>query len=133
MSHQLSDPYSETIRLIVLLEQLYDAVCDRDPAIVHAILACASASRMPREVREEALAIVALPANSYRVPMGLLRLHHRLTELTRSVSGMPRFRDLDGEVRIPVEVDGDPDREDELLRVDPAQLEIRFGGFLSWD
>lgn len=83
MSYRAGDACSEYSRLLVVAEQLLDAISARDDGVVRALLESAVASSIPREVREEALTIVALPAASYRAPMQLLRLHHRLTHLLR--------------------------------------------------
>lgn len=83
MSYRPDDACTEYNRLLVVAEQLLDAIGARDPDVVRALLESAVASSVPREVREEALTIVALPAASYRAPMQLLQFHHRLTQLLR--------------------------------------------------
>lgn len=83
MSFRPDDACSEYGRLMVIAERLHDALASRDAALVRALLDSAAASSIPREVREEALTIVALPAGSYRAPMQLLQFHRRLTELSR--------------------------------------------------
>lgn len=113
MSYRPSDQHGATVRLLVVTERLYDAIASRDATHVRALLESAAATSIPRQVREEALAIVALPASSYRVPMALLRLHHRLTELARVDEDADDFRSP--EARVPA------------TSADPAQLEIAFG------
>lgn len=81
MSYRAHDPQEDTVRLLALTERLYDAVMARDEERVFALLAASAATSVPREVREEALATVGLPAESFRVPMTLLRYHHRLGQL----------------------------------------------------
>lgn len=100
--------------LAVLAERLHDAVMLRDLALVEALLEAREASRLPREVREEALAVVRRPAGSYRAPMQLLRFHHRMLELAQGV--------LPGDVRAMPAADDGPVRRE--APVDPAQIEI---------
>ena len=83
MSYRPDDACSEYGRLIVIAERLYDAVMARETDLVHALLDMGAAASLPREVREEALTILALPPASYRVPMQLLQFRHRITELSR--------------------------------------------------
>ena len=83
MSYRPDDACSEYGRLIVIAERLYDAVMAREAELVHALLDMGAATSLPREVREEALAVLALPPTSYRVPMQLLQFRQRLTELSR--------------------------------------------------
>lgn len=104
MSYRPRDPHEDTARLLSLAERLYDAIMARDVERVYALLAASAATSVPREVREEALAVVAMPARSYRVPMTLLRYHYRLSQLTR----------------------GEP-MADDAPPPDPAQMEIPFG------
>lgn len=84
MTRRPADRPDETMRLMALSEALHDAVVGRDVERVRTLLDAAGAMRLPHEVREEALAIVALPPTSYRVPMSLLRFHHRLTQLAEA-------------------------------------------------
>ena len=83
MSFRPDDDCTTHGRLLVIAERLHDAIVSRDEAMVHALLDMASASSLPREVREEALVMVALPAASLRAPMQLLQFHHRMTQLMR--------------------------------------------------
>jgi hypothetical protein len=117
----------DAARLLVAVERLYDAVVSRDAALVHALIDSATATSIPRDVREEALAITALPSSSSRVPMALLRFHHRLTQLAgpeeRHPGGLPAGRDVavhqgSGE-GMDVVADAAP-------APDPAQMEIPF-------
>lgn len=128
MSYRPPDQHGATIRLLVIAERLYDAVAARDAEFVRALLDSTAATSLPRQVREEALAIAALPAESHRVPMALLRFHHRLTELARSEDDAgDAFRSLDGEVALPLGEDADEEIAERSPRPDPAQLEIPFG------
>jgi hypothetical protein len=81
MSFRPDDDCTAHGRLLVIAERLHDAIMARDAGMVQALLEMASASSLPREVREEALVIVALPATSLRAPMQLLQFRHRLTQL----------------------------------------------------
>ena len=127
MNQHLRQERRDAARLLGVVERLYDAVVGRDAAIVRALIDSAMATSIPREVREEALAITALPAGSARVPMALLRFHHRITQLAgaqeRLEDGFPRERDVDaGEGRgesVDVVADAAPEP-------DPAQMEIPF-------
>lgn len=83
MSYRPDDECSEYGRLLVVTERLYDAIMARDAGMVRALIDTSIASSIPREVREEALAVLTLPASSYRAPMRLLQFQHRLTELLR--------------------------------------------------
>lgn len=83
MSFRPDDDCTVNGRLLVIAERLHDAIMARDAAMVQALLDTASASSLPRDVREEALVLVALPATSMRAPMQLLQFHHRMTELMR--------------------------------------------------
>jgi hypothetical protein len=81
MSQHPHEERRDAARLLVAVERLYDAVVGRDAVFVHRLIDSPMATSIPREVREEALAISALSAGSARVPMALLRFHHRLTQL----------------------------------------------------
>lgn len=86
MSFRPDDDCTVHGRLLVVAERLHDAIMSRDESMVRALLDMASASSLPREVREEALVIVALPATSLRAPIQLLQFHHRMTQLMRDDS-----------------------------------------------
>lgn len=117
----------DAARLLGVVERLYDAVVGRDAARVHALIDSTMATSIPREVREEALAITALPAGSARVPMALLRFHHRLTQLAgakeRLADRFPAERDADAR-------EGPREGLDDVAEAtpepDPAQMEIPF-------
>lgn len=127
MNQHPPDERRDAARLLVAVERLYDAVVGRDVALVHALIDSVTATSIPREVREEALAITALPAGSARVPMALLRFHHRLTQLAGSselsAGEFPAERDVDVREDRGVGVDVMADAAPEP---DPAQMEIPF-------
>lgn len=83
MSFRPDDDCTTHGRLLVIAERLHDAIMARDEAMVEALLGMASASSLPRELREEALVIVRLPATSLRAPIQLLQFHHRMSQLMR--------------------------------------------------
>jgi hypothetical protein len=67
---------------LAYLDELYDAMMNRDRERVRYLIAAVRASWIPREVREEALAIAHLPRTSVRAPIQLLRYMRVLEELT---------------------------------------------------
>lgn len=67
--------------LIACLDALYRAAMSRDEKDLAALLLEPLASHVPREVREEALAIVSLPAASLRAPIQLLQFRQRMLQL----------------------------------------------------
>jgi hypothetical protein len=67
--------------LIAYLDALYRAAMARDVEDLAALLLEPIASHVPREVREEALAIVALPDASLRAPIQLLQFRQRTLQL----------------------------------------------------
>lgn len=83
MSFRPDDDCTALGQLLVIAERLHDAIMAREAAVVRALLETRSAASLPREVREEALGIVALPAESLRAPIQLLQFHHRMTQLMR--------------------------------------------------
>lgn len=126
MNEHPHDERRDAARLRAAVERLYDAVVSRDAAVVHALIDSAMATSIPREVREEALAITALPAGSARVPMALLRYHHRLTQLAGPDEPDAAFlAERDGDAR-----EGRRDAVDLMADAapepDPAQMEIPF-------
>ena len=68
-------------RMLAYVDALYDAVQDRDEPEVRALLAQGDATHLPREVREEALALLPEPVGSLRAPIRLLRFEFVLTQL----------------------------------------------------
>jgi hypothetical protein len=68
--------------VLAYLAELYDAIRQRNELRVHALLRSPDARRIPPAVREEAIAMVRLPAASLRAPMHLLMCLHRLEQLS---------------------------------------------------
>jgi hypothetical protein len=95
---------------LAYLDELYDAMMNRDQQRVRYLIEAVRASWIPREVREEVLAISRLPGTSVRAPIQLLRYMRVLEELTGEND------------EAPLREEGAEDDEREL--VDPAQLEL---------
>jgi hypothetical protein len=62
-------------------EELYEAVRDRDVARVRYLTERARTSWIPREVREEALAVAQQPRQGHRVPIKLLTYVRKLEQV----------------------------------------------------
>ena len=79
------------------LARLYEAIRARNELRVHALLREPESLWIPREVREEAIVMVRLPAASMRAPMQLLMFLHRMEQLTLlepvEDENAPRYRD----------------------------------------
>ena len=65
------------------LDALHRAVIDRDRTEVHRLLRRKAALRLPREVREEALALSAEKPESLRAPMRLLRFWYMHLQVSK--------------------------------------------------
>ncbi|HEY4218580.1 MAG TPA: hypothetical protein VGM67_15675 [Gemmatimonadaceae bacterium] len=63
------------------LGELEDAVLARDSLRITSLLRKRTATHMPREVREELLAISRMSRESLRAPIRFLRFQHRMTQL----------------------------------------------------
>jgi len=94
-----------------MLDRLASALAERDRTLVRAIVMGPDSTRLPREVRVEALAIVELPPGSLRAPIALWRLAHTVRQLL---------------------VGADPvalaESDDERPTYDPLQLELAIAG-----
>src|SRR5688572_31596241 len=77
----LDERASRRAEMLELVNALYVAARGRDSVTAHALLARPYASRLPRDVREEVLALLREPAESLRAPMRLLRYGYVLTQL----------------------------------------------------
>ncbi|MGI9077331.1 MAG: hypothetical protein ACR2G6_08385 [Gemmatimonadaceae bacterium] len=69
--------------MLELLDLLCAALIARDDEDVRLLLRHPVGRDLPREVREEALAIVALPAQGYRAPMKTLWFRYAIEQLQR--------------------------------------------------
>jgi hypothetical protein len=68
-----------------LLDALATAVGSRDLPQVRRLINGPGSAALPREVREEALAIAGAPHESWRAPVALWRCYHWTTQLLLSV------------------------------------------------
>ena len=73
-----SDPLAHFRRY---LEEVEDAVLARDALRITALLRKRTATHLPREVREELLAISRMSRDSLRAPIKFLRFQHRMAQL----------------------------------------------------
>jgi len=80
--------------LLAFVERLAAALLAHDRATARLLLAQPAAARLPREVREEALAFQTLPPASARAPMRTLRLAYRLQQASQRSAG-PAGEQLD--------------------------------------
>jgi hypothetical protein len=65
------------------LDAIDRALVQRDSMAVTSLLRKRVATHMPREVREELIALVHAPRASLRAPVHFLRFQHRMIELAR--------------------------------------------------
>jgi hypothetical protein len=99
-----------------MLDLLASAITAHDRALVRAIVLGPDSTRLPREVRVEALAIVELPVGSLRAPIALWRLAHTVRQL------------LVGADPAPLALDDEERPADERPTYDPLQLELAIAG-----
>jgi len=69
---------------LALLDALAAAVCGRDLPAVRRLINGPGSTTLPREVREEALAVAGAPCTSWRAPVALWRCCHQATQLLHS-------------------------------------------------
>src|SRR5438105_10147224 len=69
--------------LVELVDELAVALLRRERTRARTLLRGRLATRLPRSVREEALAILSSPADALRAPIEALRYAHRMRELLR--------------------------------------------------
>ncbi|MFI5228097.1 MAG: hypothetical protein ACHQWU_03445 [Gemmatimonadales bacterium] len=77
---RLGDPI---LAFLDYLDAIDRALGQRDSMAVTALLRKRIATHMPREVREELIALVHAPRASLRAPAQFLRFQHRMIELAR--------------------------------------------------
>jgi hypothetical protein len=70
-----------SVSLLDYLNDLHEAVMGRDRGRVMSLLNQRSADRLPREVREEAIAVSREDPRSLRAPMQMLRFFHMQQKL----------------------------------------------------
>jgi hypothetical protein len=73
-----SDPLANFRRY---LEEIEVAVLNRDAMLITSLLRKRTATHLPREVREELLALSRMSRESLRAPVQFLRFQHRMAEL----------------------------------------------------
>src|SRR5262249_45030414 len=76
-------------RFLDYLAEIEQALMQRDAMHVTALLRKRTATHMPREVREELLAVSRASRESLRAPVQFLRFQHRMTELAKGGEGLP--------------------------------------------
>jgi hypothetical protein len=81
-----SDPLANFLRYLGEIEQ---ALMRRDAMGVTALLRKRTATHLPREVREELLALSRMPRESLRAPIQFLRFQHRMTQLAAGGERLP--------------------------------------------
>lgn len=108
--------------LIRYLDRLHAAVEDRDRTSTRRLLAEPLAVHLPREVREEALALSGESMTSFRAPLHLLRHYHRTVQLLRA----PSEQEAASGERPQLELELPPHRSQGSLRVpDQARAAAR--------
>jgi hypothetical protein len=110
-------------RFLSYLVEIEHALMRRDALGVTALLRKRTATHLPREVREELLAVSRASRDSLRAPIKFLRFQHRMTQLAEGGEKLPTAQT---ELRLrPLADAGAIRREDRIaaartLRVDPG-------------
>src|SRR5215469_7399374 len=73
--------------MLAYLEELCTALLAHDAIAIHRLLANPLARSLPRQVREEAIAISRASASSLRAPIQTLRFYHQTLQLGESDAG----------------------------------------------
>lgn len=76
-------------RFLAYVAEIEQALMRRDAMRVTALLRKRTATHLPREVREELLAISRAPRESLRAPIQFLRFQHRMTQLAAGGEKLP--------------------------------------------
>jgi hypothetical protein len=71
------------------LEEIETAVLGRQALRITALLRKRTATHLPREVREELLALSRAPRESLRAPVRFLQFQHRMTQLALAGEPLP--------------------------------------------
>ena len=74
---------------LAYLEEVETAVLARQALRITALLRKRTATHLPREVREELLALSRAPRESLRAPVRFLQFQHRMTQLARAGEPLP--------------------------------------------
>ena len=69
---------------LAYLEEIETAVLERQALRITALLRKRTATHLPRNVREELLALSRAPRESLRAPVRFLQFQHRMTQLARA-------------------------------------------------
>jgi hypothetical protein len=83
--------------MLAYLEELCTALLAHDAIAVHRLLAHPLARALPRQVREEAIAISRANPSSLRAPIQTLRFYHQTLQLGDSDAGADRSGTESGE------------------------------------
>jgi len=73
--------------MLAYLEELCTALLAHDAIAIHRLLAHPLARSLPRQVREEAIAISRASPSSLRAPIQTLRFYHQTLQLGESEAG----------------------------------------------
>ena len=74
---------------LAYLEEIETAVLERQALRITALLRKRTATHLPREVREELLALSRAPRESLRAPVRFLQFQHRMIQLARAGEPLP--------------------------------------------
>jgi hypothetical protein len=74
---------------LAYLEEIETAVLGRQALRITALLRKRTATHLPRDVREELLALSRAPRESLRAPVKFLQFQHRMTQLARAGEPLP--------------------------------------------
>jgi hypothetical protein len=74
---------------LAYLEEIETAVLARQALRITALLRKRTATHLPRDVREELLALSRAPRESLRAPVKFLQFQHRMTQLARAGEPLP--------------------------------------------
>lgn len=102
---RLDDPM---LAFLEYLDAIDRALTRHDAMDLTSLLRKRVATHLPREVREELLALAHAPRASLRAPMQFLRFQHRMTELARGGERLPaaqtelrlESRPIEGAIRL---------------------------------
>jgi hypothetical protein len=76
--------------VLTYIEELGDAVSQRDHAAITVLLRRHLAMHLPREVREELATVAVQPPHGFRVAMAFLMYRHRMRQLAAGGEELPR-------------------------------------------
>src|SRR5258708_5038634 len=105
-------------RFLDYLGEIEQALMRRDAMGVTALLRKRTATHLPREVREELLAVSRASRESLRAPVQFLRFQHRMTQLAKGGEKLPTAQ---AELRL------EPRAASGSIRVDGRRAAARDG------